>query len=539
MKHRLLLLFFTAFCIASGVAQAPGAEILSHDSWIYDSLRYISVESGLTTLGVNAPASYNEIRVYLSAIPYDSLSDAGKQAYRKIQDALGPTQPMVSSGSARFDVKPVVSVNARYQQNNDASFDFDAIHQFNETKPFLTLPFNFGFTPYVAASMEVTIGEGFWSSSLLDNYSSLPTSADSIDMNIPSNAYLSTGNSFFTAVIGRGSLFSGKTLSGSMMLSDNADRLDYASLVLFSRGFRISLTPIELAPDRYVYFHDVSFRPFPFLSICFSEAATVHSGVDLRYLNPLMIYHNFAGWNDEYGTGSASPVGTQFAASFELVPVKGFRLYGQYVMNQFQTRYELNTSGDDAARIPNSIGGLAGAEIVHPLKNGYLIATLEGVYTNPWLYILSNKGISYYWSRKELVAPSGYTTEPIQGWLGSPFGPDTIAAIARIEYDEIQKSTFAIEYRFICKGENAENFLSYPENLTVSPTDTYYPSFGATAHPHTPSGPVRFQNCLTVSGSCYVLEELEISSKLGYSLMSGSLDASSFNATCTVTWYIR
>ena len=83
--------------------------------------------------------------------------------------------------------------------------------------------------------------------------------------------------------------------------------------------------------------------PRAFLSLSFSEAALVHSSLDIRYCNPFMIFHSYAGWRDDYGqTGDESPVGTQLGLTAELVPWGGFKLYGQFVMNQFQTSYELD-----------------------------------------------------------------------------------------------------------------------------------------------------------------------------------------------------
>ena len=45
-------------------------------------------------------------------------------------------------------------------------------------------------------------------------------------------------------------------------------------------------------------------------------------------------------------------------------------------MNQFQTPYEIDNFSDSKA-IPNSLGGLAGIELVRPYKKGYLTGTFE------------------------------------------------------------------------------------------------------------------------------------------------------------------
>jgi len=512
-------------------ADAPGSELLPTGHWVYDALFYLSVETGQTTLAVHTPASLNEIQLYLDAIPYDDLSSNGQKLYQTINETVSTQASRWKSGVASISLKPAVSATVRSRSDSDAWFDFDAIDRFNNTKPLLSLPLLATFTPAVSVFADFSVGEGYWSSGLSDNYTSIPSSSDSFDINIPKTAYLSAGNAFCTAVIGRGSLTTGRTLSGSMILSDNADRLDYASLVLFSPRIRMSLTPVELAPNRFVYFHDLSFRPLKGLSLGFSEAASVNSTVDPRYLNPVMVFHSYAGWRDTYDPDSdTSPVGTQFAVSVDVVPSKGIRLYTQLVMNQFQTSYELKTS-TEAATIPNSLGGLAGLESVHAFRRGYLIGTIEGVYTNPWLYVLSNHGISYYWTRKELVAPSGYASREIQGWLGSPFGPDTIACLLNLTYDVPMEYKAVFQYRFICRGRNGGLFLS-------DSADDYYPKTESEASTVTPSGGTLYQNSLSLSGSRKLSRQLEIEGKLGYSTMSGDYRAQSVDAECTVTWLL-
>ena len=455
---------------ASGTSNAveTGAALVLTDSWIYDAMDYLFAESGEASMSLSSPSSVNELRLYLDGIAYDALSAPGKALYRRLADALGPRERLIKSGLLGFDVRPALSLSARARQDQSAYFDFDKTANFNERAPLLSIPFELDFSKYVTAYTDLTLGEGYWASTLDGNYTSIPNDASYIDINIPKTAYLAAGTSFASAVIGRGRLSIGRTLSGSMILSDTADRLNYASLSLFSPGLRFAMTPIELAPDRYAYFHTLTMRPVKFLSITLSEGATVNSTLDPRYLNPLMVFHSYAGWRDtaykQYDAANhiitdQSPVGTQFAAEVDLVPLKGLRLYGQFVMNQFQTEYELETAGDAAAAIPNSLGATAGVEYTRPLFDGYLKGTVEGVYANPWLYIQDNTAISWYSSRYELVAPGNYPSTRVSDWLGSPYGPDTIACLAELKYDVPRSYSVTLGYRFMCKGTNGEGFF--------------------------------------------------------------------------------
>ena len=512
-------------------AFSPVSELYTSGHWVYDALAFLALESGETTLGTNAPASAAELKTYLHEIDYDRLSGVGRALYGKVESLLGETKPLGVTGLAEIDVRPEVSLSARYVGDSSARFGFETIEDFNETKPFISIPLKFGFTPYVTTFTDFTVREGYWASTLDNASTNVPLAANSVDLNMPATAYLSAGNDFCTAVIGRGALTIGRTVSGSFILSPTADRLNYASFTLFSPRLRFSMLPIELAPTRFAYYHTLSFRPLPFLAFTFSEASLVHSTLDLRYLNPAMVFHSYAGWRDDYGTGNDSPVGSQMGLGAEIVPVPGVRLYGQFLMNQFQTSYETSNFAD-ATSIPNALGGLAGAEAVRPFRSGYLRFTLEGSYSNPWLYILDDRSICYYASRRELVAPSGYTTENINTWLGSPYGPDTISVNAAVSYEIPSGFKTALSYRYILRGDNADAFLASTDSST-------YQNVSGASGETTPSGTASRQHTVAVSGSWFPQELLEVGGKLGYSLMSGSVRASSIFASCSFTRKLR
>lgn len=533
MKIRIWLIgFYVALALQTGFAETD-SRLLPTGHWIYDACMYLSIETGQATMAVQEPMTYSELTLYLDAISYSSLSENGQSLYSRIFLVLGNSDGFWQRGEASIAINPVVSVTGKALPAEDRGFEFEKIKRFNETLPFLSIPISIKFSPYLAAFADFTVGQGFWASESPGNFSNVPLTGDSFDMNVPSRAWVSSGNSFFSASIGRGSLNQGRTLTGSMILSNTADRLDYVSLVFFLPRLRISFTPIELSPEKYIYFHDISIQPFRSLVLRFSEAASVHSTLDMRYLNPAMIYHNYAGWRDTYpGSPEKSNVGTQFAFAADFVPGPGFRVYGQFVMNQFQTSYELENFSDSTV-IPNSLGGLAGIEIVRPYKKGYLTGTIEGVYTNPWLYILEDHGISFYWSRKELVAPAGKPDIPIQLWLGTPFGPDTIAAAARLLYDVPSVYSLSCEYTFLCRGTNGDDFFDAAD-------DDYYPASLDEAQKSTPSSGAVYSHDMEFSLSYFLSDVFEISGMLGFSVLLSPniLSSTSARASCTVTVYI-
>ena len=127
-----------------------------------------------------------------------------------------------------------------------------------------------------------------------------------------------------------------------MLIADTADRFDYFSGTVFTKNLKLDVTVLELNPTRFLFMHEVSFRPIKQISVTLHEGVLINSFFDPRFLNPAMIFHSHAAWKEDYlpGTTPASEngaVGSQFGITIDAVPIKRLRIYGQFGMNQFQT----------------------------------------------------------------------------------------------------------------------------------------------------------------------------------------------------------
>jgi hypothetical protein len=254
-----------------------------------------------------------------------------------------------------------------------------------------------------------------------------------------------------------------------------------------------------------------------------------------------MIYHSYAGWRDDYDVEEGSPVGTQFALKIEAVPVKGLRCFGQFVMNQFQLAWETQ-GGGDADSIPNAFGGMAGVEYVRRAKQGFFSIYVEAMYSNPWLYIMDTESISYSWTRKDLVAPSGYGGKTIQGWLGSPFGPDTAAVAIRLKYDEPAKRSYGFLYRFTSQGDNGYDYYKwYYGGLGVDTSaedDKFYPT--ASNYDGDPDGDTQvYQHLAQLFWEENLGERIEIEVILGYIFLYGSSDSMAPYMSSSITYRLK
>ena len=160
---------------------------------------------------------------------------------------------------------------------------------------------------------------------------------------------------------------------------------------------------MQLAVSKYLYFHELDFRPFKRLKITAIKGVMVNAPLELTYLNPVEFIHGLESWgaykdyNHDIGNStlneSNSRVGSLLALAAELNPWKYGRLYVLFQMNEFQLPSEKKS-------VPNSLGLQGGLDIQIPSQNGYWTANLEGLWTSPYMYRLRNKNWSFCMSRE-------------------------------------------------------------------------------------------------------------------------------------------
>src|SRR5574344_2617000 len=98
---------------------------------------------------------------------------------------------------------------------------------------------------------------------------------------------------------------------------------------------------------------------------------------------------------------------------------------------------------------PNGLGGQLGTELYIPCGEGYVHACLEGYYADPFLYIKEDPNWSLVRTYSENINGKNVFYE----WVGSPFGPDTIAGELSAGYEVPQKFSVDAKYLYMCRGE--------------------------------------------------------------------------------------
>lgn len=546
MKRFIVILSLSLEMFALAVADTPYALFVENDHWIYDAMHILSVESRQTTLADRQPLSKGELAEYFSSFDNAVIPQASEPLYRMMQGYFSDHPFLFRRKYFAFDVNGIFTLQGQYVHNPENEVRLDSFLRYNRTPAIVAVPMHVMFTSYADFFVNLSLKKNYWAAILSYPYTNVPLEGNAFEAAFPTQAGLSLGGRFFNFTIGRGALNIGRSLAGSMLLADTVDRMDYITATFFYKKVRLSLNVVELEPTRFVFSHEAAFRPIEWLAIRLYEGIVLNAPFDPKYLNPMMIFHNFFGWREKTFNANASEesgkssIGCQFGLGVDIVPVRGLRLYGQYGQNQFQTSFELKRY-PAARNIPNSLGGLAGIEYIHPFNFGHFSVTGEFLYANPWMYIMENKHISLYHRRRDTVAGKGKTNSYIEQWVANPYGPDTIGAFLQLVLTEPQKYRAKFGYRFLVKGENEDNFFD-PSKEKPGKPGIYYPdanNYEPIAQAKTPSANPSYFHTISLEGSYRVIKPLELNAGLNWTIVAGKKSGHAVDIYSSVKYTIR
>jgi hypothetical protein len=197
------------------------------------------------------------------------------------------------------------------------------------------------------------------------------------------------------------------------------------------------------------------------------------------------------------------------AIEAEWTPMAGLAVYGQYVLDQWQTPVETSTN-PDASDQPNSYGFLFGVEAVRPAGPGWIEIGAEWIHANPWLYTqrFASPLLSYT-LRRRITADHRYLLDRPLGW---EYGPDSDSKILTIGYRVPGSWTASLSAELRVRGSLSIESL-YPDTDVPDPTGPYADPNDET----TPTGPhpeSRF--VLTASGEAQVLPRVTVGGSVAW-----------------------
>ena len=493
-------------------------ELVPSGHWIYDAMMALSLENRALNFADSAPLSIQELRTYLDEVDYDSLSEAGRSQYDRIERYVADRRFALGSDLISISLEPKFNVSAFYKSNDDIDWVYDRYSR----EPVFDAPFVISCADYFAMDMEISLGSSKGASLKNDNYSNIPYQTKNMDVNFPYSAYFNTGYKFSekTGVafqIQQGSQSIGRTLGGSIIWSDHLTGTTQAKLSAYSPNVKYTATISEFNVDKYMYMHNVEARLFKKFTLGVQEGILVYAPMELRFMNPWTIFHGFAPWRDygdESGERSSDDPESHTCAYLgikaEFTPVKYLRLYGLFAMTQYATPYEKSNWPDSLQ--PDGLGGQWGAESYIPFREGYLHFGLEASYTQPYLYIKESPNWSLVRTYSENMGDHAIFYE----WIGSPNGPDTISAQLTGGYEKPGRYSIEGNYLFMARGEMSgsnvfENIL-WGGQATEQGTTTAgwcYPTSVSQRDYSTPHGTPEYVNRISVRGTWYAMDAVK------------------------------
>ena len=512
MKKKITLSLLLIASSLSFVFARGAQELVRSGHWVYDAVTAITLEAGIRNFADCAPLTISEIKSYLSEIDYDSLSASGKKQWNRIQSYFDETNISFSSDLISLSAEPSVNLEGYYKTNDDIDWVYDRYSR----NHLIDIPLTISVKDYVTLGTEIHLSENKGMSLHNDNYTNIPSKETEVDVNFPEYGYLSTGYKFsektgISFQLGMGEQSIGRTETGSIILSDYMTGASYGKLALYSPNFKYTYDVIQLNVDKYMYFHEFDARFFKKFTFTFLEATLTNAPLELRYMNPLTIFHGSAPWRD-YDSDDAHN-GEFMGLRLEWTPVRYLRLFGTFAMNQYQVPYEKRDFADSLT--PNSLGGQGGFEAMIPAFDGYINIAAEGYYAQPTLYIKQSPDWSFFRTYTDNIGDNSVFYE----WTGSPFGPDTIAGELSVGYENPGVWSVDLIYLFLCQGNYAEKSIFYDEasktwysstdgdNDDISgddhtPDNWPYPTTtnGKASDEQTPTGVAKYTHRISVRG---------------------------------------
>ena len=536
----LVFIVFSTVVHPITAATINDTQLIRQDHWIYDAMTKLSMEAAIVTFTERTPLTVGELKFYLREIEDYPLSSSGEELYNRIYNFLYTNGnwfkgDYFTDRALKFSTDIRLNPEGYYKSNPN----IDWTHRYYFVDNILTVPVRVGISDYISFGADIFLGMNYLGVQRANNFSNIPITNDGSSIHeftLPKFTYGVAGATFqnwgVNAVMGKEGVTIGCTETGSILYSSTFETDSYFQLNAFTRNFKYTLDTVQVSKDKYIYLHHFDVRLLKKFRLGMIEGSLVDAPFELRFLNPLMIMHSFAGWK-QYTTPEEDAIYAEghFCAimsfTFDFTPIKNLRIYGIY--NQIELQLPGEKTSYVGQSYPDSIGGQLGVEFIIPDHyKGYWTGVVEAVYTAPFMYLKQSPDWSLVRARYDELNSS---LNPIYTYMGSPFGPDTIAGTLGVSYEQPGKWDAEFRWLFAAQGTNGTGLFA------IKKTDTdnnewydYYPRVqisngtpeeeaAARARYMGLTGTVEYTNQFTVQGSYYILDNLKVNGKCAYTFV--------------------
>ncbi|MBR3671846.1 MAG: hypothetical protein IKN68_04315 [Spirochaetia bacterium] len=483
------LLILLALCILPCGAETSNRQrIIALDSEVYQDIDALYMMNGFAPPSYARPWSEDEIDHILSKLQPEKLTGPAKLAYENIQKKLSKKLLFGKEEKAFASISGTVNLEGFFKTNDDRK---EWVHGYEERLPLFDIPFEFWLWDHMYIDVDLSIREAH--DVLYDSdydYSNIPENIKYIDPSIPYRAFMSVGGRNWNVQMGRDKISWGNGETGNMVISDWADWYNFIKFTTYWKVLKFSfvyaglesyLTPEEkefdkreqgdgLVQGNYENFRErykafLAHRLEARITDKFTMAATEGTIFGNKYpefgnMNPVSIFHSV--FAPEYSN-------VIFSLEADYAIFRGFDLYAQVAMDEMK----LSIENSESAR-PTALGYMLGTRYLFPAGDGIVKLTLEGAYTDPYLYNRWHPLTRFtvrrrYWSYLD----DGYLY--LDKATGYRYGPDAVVGYLAGEYripsDLMLKADITLKYLGE-KNTSLSEITSYHTDKKTTPTGT-------------------------------------------------------------------
>lgn len=548
----MLLAFFVQVV---GAYNNNAQKIYKTDSEIYEAINFLYLSEGRTEAFNSGPWSADELNKMLQSLDYNSLNKTQKDIYDKTKKKLNlreeDKKPIVNYGAMHSsDVPQIADIRVVKNEKADIfrftlSLALELYTHTNTNKLFVGKnSWNYNFLkqqPLAGLSLEFFPGNNFYTyfeltfgNYLHTQYSEFGDkyfhtnivglqditrlNLNDLDLNIPYRAFVAAGGDHWSIQLGRDRVSWGPGVVSNFVVGDN---LKYHNMLRsavyydsFKYTFLLSFFPHPQnysVKDRYkaesgkcytwgvgcnhqydvfsgirmFMAHRLEWKLFSDkLKLVLTEGVMYQSKdnfIDLQILNPVMFFH------DLYIRSNANSI---LSLEIEYSPIRALNIYGSVVCDEIAGFGEAKP-GKDAGAKPNALGYMLGLKYVVPINRGIFYSSIEGTYTDPYLYLrdagLENSsdsvhdqkqgeyGINYVVAIRNLT-PSSIVYD--EEFLGYKYGGDAIVGNINVGYKIYDE--WNIEGNLFYMAHGTHDKWTCWEQVKVgehdpTPTEKHYP----------------------------------------------------------------
>ena len=444
------------------------------DDQIVQDLKDLYILNGLALPSTTGPYSGSELLMALERLDYAVLDDFSRGLYDGIRSQLD-----ADGAASTFTADITIFPQFYLHTNTDEAFQtWDKwAFEWADTVPVLSFvteehigrnfygffDFSLGTTKTKAPYGESAFGDRFWESNIPIDI------MNNLDFNFPYRAFVAAGGENWSLEVGRERYSWGPGQTGNFILGDHIKYHNSARITTFDDNFKYTFLVLSfIHPQNYYYdgelhpngqngqssylngisafiAHRLEWRLFSDkVGLVLTEGVMYMSKdnrIDLIALSPAHLFHN---------SYTRSLTNSILSFEFDWTIVKGLNLYAQLVVDEMILPGEPvpGKEGDSLAE-PTSMGYMLGLSYETAVADGILALNLEGVYTDPYLYLRDadrqidgnsgrnqNKGdwgINFVVPTREMVKTGG-TQYFDEQFLGYRYGGDAIVGQLSASY---------------------------------------------------------------------------------------------------------